>query len=37
MRYTPVELRHIEPGRALFGYKRAEVDEIIQDTVESFE
>lgn len=37
MRYTPVELRHVKPGRALWGYKRAEVDQIVEDTVESFE
>ena len=37
MRYTPVELRHVSPGRALFGYKRAEVDQIVENTVESFE
>lgn len=37
MRYTPVELRHVKPARALLGYRRAEVDQIIQDTVESFE
>jgi cell division septum initiation protein DivIVA len=37
MRYTPVELRHVKPGRAFYGYKRAEVDQIIEDTVESFE
>jgi hypothetical protein len=37
MRYTPVELRHVKPGRAFLGYKRAEVDQILADTVESFE
>lgn len=37
MRYTPVELRHVKPGRAMFGYRRGEVDQVLQDTVESFE
>jgi cell division initiation protein len=37
MRYTPVELRHVKPARALFGYKRGEVDQVLEDTVESFE
>jgi cell division initiation protein len=37
MRYTPVELRHVRPGRALFGYKRPEVDRVLEDVAESFE
>jgi cell division septum initiation protein DivIVA len=37
MRYTPVELRHAKPGRGLFGYKRAEVDRLVQDVADSFE
>lgn len=37
MRYTPVELRHIKLGRALFGYKRTEVDKLLEDVVDSFE
>ncbi|MBA3843424.1 MAG: DivIVA domain-containing protein [Actinobacteria bacterium] len=37
MRYTPVELRHVRPGRALLGYKRPEVDRVLEDVAESFE
>jgi len=37
MRYTPVELRHVRPGRAIFGYKRREVDHLIEDVAGSFE
>jgi len=37
MRYTPVELRHVKLGRALFGYKRAEADKLIEDVADSFE
>ncbi len=37
MRYTPVELRHIRVGRALFGYKRHEIDKLLEDVAESFE
>jgi cell division septum initiation protein DivIVA len=37
MRYSPVELRHVKVGRAFFGYRRAEVDEVISDAAESFE
>jgi cell division septum initiation protein DivIVA len=37
MRYTPVELRHVKLGRAIFGYKRAEADKLLEDVVESFE
>ena len=37
MRYTPVELRHIRVGRGLFGYKRAEVDKLLDDVADSFE
>jgi len=37
MRYSPVELRHVKVGRALFGYRRAEVDEVISDAAESYE
>ena len=37
MRYTPVELRHVKPARGLRGYKRAEVDRLIQDVADSFE
>jgi cell division septum initiation protein DivIVA len=38
MRYTPVELRHVKPSRAtLGGYKRMEVDRLLEDVAESFE
>src|SRR6266536_4771448 len=37
MALTPVEIRHIKPGRKLFGYNRAVVDELLEDIVESFE
>jgi cell division initiation protein len=37
MRYTPVELRHIRVGRALLGYKRHEIDKLLEDVAESFE
>src|SRR6478672_2363001 len=38
MRYTPVELRHVRFGRALFGgYKRGETDALLSDVADSFE
>ncbi|HEV2592535.1 MAG TPA: DivIVA domain-containing protein [Gaiellaceae bacterium] len=37
MPYTPVELRHVKMGRALFGYKRAEAERLLEDIAESFE
>jgi cell division initiation protein len=37
MSLTPVELRHISLGRALFGYSRSAVDKLLDDVVESFE
>jgi cell division initiation protein len=37
MRYTPVELRHVRAGRALFGYKRPEIDRVLEDVADSFE
>jgi cell division initiation protein len=37
MRYTPVELRHVKPPRRLLGYKRSEVDQLLEDVAESFE
>src|SRR3954464_3085620 len=37
MRYTPVELRHLQVGRTTFrGYKRAEVDALLVDIADSF-
>jgi cell division initiation protein len=37
MRYTPVELRHIRIGRAFRGYKRREIDNLLEDVASSFE
>jgi cell division initiation protein len=37
MRYTPVELRHVKPPKRLLGYKRSEVDQLLEDVAESFE
>jgi cell division initiation protein len=37
MALTPVELRHITFGRRLFGYRRASVDELLTEVVDSFE
>jgi cell division initiation protein len=37
MRYTPVALRHVCAGRALFGYKRPEIDRVLEDVADSFE
>src|ERR1700710_1615945 len=37
MRYTPVELRHVRMGKALFGYKRDETDRVLEDVADSFE
>jgi cell division septum initiation protein DivIVA len=37
MRYTPVELRHVRMGRALFGYRRDDTDRMLEDVADSFE
>ena len=37
MALTPVEIRHIRVGRGFRGYKRATVDRLLSDVVESFE
>jgi cell division initiation protein len=37
MRYTPVELRHVRAARGLFGYKRHEIDKLLEDVADSFE
>lgn len=37
MPYTPVELRHIRIGRALFGFKREETQRLLDDVADSFE
>jgi cell division initiation protein len=37
MSLSPAEIRHAELDRGLFGYKRATVDELLDEIVESFE
>jgi len=37
MRYTPVELRHVRLGRSLFGYRRREVDSLLEAVADSYE
>jgi cell division initiation protein len=37
MRYTPVELRHVRLGRSLFGYKKDELERLLEDVADSFE
>jgi cell division initiation protein len=37
MTYTPVEIRHVRLRRALLGYRRSQVDGLLEDVVESFE
>ncbi len=37
MPYTPVELRHVRLGRSLFGYRRRDVDSLLEDVADSFE
>jgi cell division septum initiation protein DivIVA len=37
MRYTPVELRHVKVGRSLLGYRRADMDRLLEDIADSFE
>src|SRR5579885_2569774 len=37
MPYTPVELRHVRLGRALFGYRREETQRLLDDVADSFE
>jgi cell division initiation protein len=37
MALTPVEIRHVALGRGLRGYKRAAVDELLEDVTQSFE
>jgi cell division initiation protein len=34
---TPVEIRHAHLKRSLFGYRRATVDELLDEVVSSFE
>lgn len=37
MQLTPVEVRHLELRRGLFGYRRATVDRAIEQVADSFE
>jgi len=37
MPYTPVELRHVRVGRALLGYKRDVVQNLLTELADSFE
>ena len=37
MALTPVEVRHIKFGRALFGYKREQTDDLLDEIAASFE
>src|SRR4051812_26270627 len=35
--FTPVEIRHVRPGRGLAGDKRSQVDRILIEIADSFE
>ena len=37
MSYTPVEIRHVKPRIGLFGYRRAQVDTLLEEITTSFE
>jgi cell division initiation protein len=37
MSYTPVEIRHVRLKRGLVGYRRSQVDCLLDEVVESFE
>ena len=37
MALAPVEIRHVQFGRGLFGYRRSAVDELLDEVVTSFE
>jgi cell division initiation protein len=37
MSYTPVEIRHVRLRRGIFGYRRGQVDRLLDDIVISFE
>jgi cell division initiation protein len=37
MALTPVEIRHLTPGRGLFGYRTGPTDELLEEIVTSFE
>ena len=37
MSLTPVEIRHLQPSRGLFGYSRPAVDRLLAEIADSFE
>jgi cell division initiation protein len=37
MSYTPVEIRHVKPRIGLFGYRRRQVDTLLDEIATSFE
>src|SRR6476620_11550460 len=37
MSYTPVEIRHVKPRIGLFGYRRRQVDTLLDEITASFE
>jgi cell division initiation protein len=37
MSFTPVEIRHVKLKRALFGYRRPQVDHLLEEVTDSFE
>ena len=37
MSLTPVEIRHLQPSRGLFGYNRPAVDRLLAEIADSFE
>jgi cell division initiation protein len=37
MALTPVEIRHLTPGRGFFGYKRGQTDRLLSEIADSFE
>jgi cell division initiation protein len=37
MSYTPVEIRHVKLKRGLLGYRRPQVDRLLEEVTESFE
>jgi cell division initiation protein len=37
MSYTPVEIRHVKLRRGLLGYRRRQIDRLLEEVTESFE
>jgi cell division initiation protein len=37
MALTPVEIRHLKPGRSIFGYERDGVDRVLVEIADSYE